>query len=79
MTDINIVSLIANYGFPIAVAIFLLFEIRDIRKEMMNEIHSKLQEISESQKSITETQKAILETQKQILDIQREILYLLKK
>jgi hypothetical protein len=65
----DIVQVVANYGFPIAVALFLLFEYREIRKEITNEIHNKLMEISYLLKSITETQRNILEIQKEILRI----------
>jgi hypothetical protein len=65
----DIIQVIANYGFPIAVALFLLFEYREIRKEITNEIHNKLMEISYLLRSITETQKNILEIQKEILRI----------
>jgi len=86
LMTVDIVTLIGNYGFPIVVALFLLFEYREIRKSMLNEIHSQLKEISETERSICETQKSfletqkqILETQKQILEIEKEIMYMLKK
>jgi hypothetical protein len=63
----DIVQVMTNYGFPIAVALFLLFEYREIRKEITNEIHGKLMEITYSLKSIVETQRNILEIQKEIL------------
>jgi hypothetical protein len=66
---VDIVQVMTNYGFPIAVALFLLFEYREIRKEITNEIHGKLMEISYLLRSISETQKNILEIQKEILRI----------
>jgi len=70
----DFLTIVSNYGFPIAVAIFLLFEYREIRKEIMNEIHGKLVEITESQKVIAEMQKQVLEIQKQILETQKSIM-----
>ena len=67
---------IANYGFPAVVAIFLLLEYREIRRQIMNEIHSKMMDLAEAQRAIAETQKQIIEIQRQILETEKEILEL---
>ena len=72
----DFLTAIANYGFPAVVAIFLLLEYREIRRQIMNEIHSKLMDLAETQKQIADSQRQIAELQKQILETQKEILEL---